>query len=72
MIIRYVFSDQILRMKKVNALMMCVNKIVTAVINNDLKLIDLYAFVGHALAQFPAISNITEEKSFFPSYFKQT
>ena len=37
-------------------------KIVTAMINNNLKLIDSYAFVAHALAKFPSIFNIPEEK----------
>ena len=40
MILRYFLSDAVHRMKKVKAPLMRGNKIVTAVINNDLKLID--------------------------------
>ena len=48
------------------------NKIVTAVISNDLKLIDSYAFVAHALAKFPSIFSIPEEKKgFFPHLFNR-
>ena len=61
MILRYFLSDQVLRMKKVKAPLMTGNKIVTAVIN-ELKLIDSYAFVGHALAQFPAVFNILQKR----------
>ena len=48
------------------------NKIVTPVINNNLKLIDSNAFVAHTLAKFPAIFNIPEEKKgFFPHTFNR-
>ena len=72
MILRYFLSDAVLRMKKVKAPLMRGNKIVTAVINNDLKLVDSYAFVAHALSKFPAIFNIAEEKKgFFPHTFNR-
>ena len=70
MILRYFLSNEVLRMKKVKAPLMRGNKIVTAVINNDLKLIDSYAFVAHALAKFPSIFNIAEE-GFFPHIFNR-
>ena len=48
------------------------NKIGTAIINNDLKLINAYPFVAHALAKFPAVFSIAEEKKGFPSHFQHT
>ena len=72
MMLKYFLSDEVLRLKKVKAPLMRGNKIVTAVINNDLKLIDSYAFVAHALAKFPSIFNIPEEKKgFFPHTFNR-
>jgi len=72
LILRYFLSNEVLRMKKVKAPLMRGNKIVTAVINNDLKLIDSYAFVAHALAKFPTIFSIPEEKKgFFPHTFNR-
>ena len=72
MILRYFLSDEVLRMKKVKAPLLRGNKIVTAVINNNLKLVDSYAFVAHALAKFPSIFNIPEEKKgFFPHTFNR-
>ena len=48
------------------------NKVVTAATNKDLKLVDSYAFVAHALLKFPAIFNIEEEKKgFFPHTFNR-
>ena len=67
MILRYFFSDEVLRMKKGKAPLMRGNKIVTAVTNSDLKLVDSYAFVAHALSKFPAIFN----KGFFPHTFNK-
>ena len=72
MILRYFLSDEVLRMKKVKPPLLRGNKIVTAVINNNLKLVDSYAFVAHALAKFPSIFNIPEEKKgFFPHTFNR-
>ena len=55
MILRYLLLDQILRMKKVKAPLMHGDKIVTAVSNNYLELVDCDAFVAHPLAKFPSI-----------------
>ena len=66
MILKYFLSDEVLRMTKVKAPLLRGNKIVTPVINNDRKLIDSYTFVAHALAKFPSIFEIPEEKKGFP------
>ena len=72
MILCYFLSDEVLRMKKVKAPLLRGNKIVTAVINNNLKLVDSYAFIAHALAKFPSIFNIPDEKKgFFPHTFNR-
>ena len=59
-------------MKKVKYPLLRGNKIVSAVIMNNLKLIDSYAFVSQALSKFPSIFSIEEEqKDFFPHLFNR-
>jgi hypothetical protein len=49
-------------LKKARAPLLRGNKIIAAYIHNGIKLIDSYAFVATALAKFPSIFNIEEEK----------
>ena len=55
-------TDTQLRMKKVKFPLLRGNKIITAEIQNGITLLDSYAFVAHALAKFPKIFSIEEEK----------
>ena len=54
-----------LRLKKVKCPLMRGNKIISAQICNNITLLDSYAFVAAALAKFPKIFNIEEEKKDF-------
>ena len=58
---KYLEEDQ-LRLKKVKPPLLKGNKIVSATIQNNILLLDSFAFVSTALAKFPAIFNIEEEK----------
>ena len=61
-----------LRMKKVKSPLLRGNKIITAEIQNNIKLLDSYSFVTCALSKFPKIFNIQEEKKgFFPHLFNR-
>ena len=60
------------RTKKVKPPLLRGSKIVRAEIHNNILLLDSYAFVTAALAKFPAIFNIEEEKKgFFPHTFNR-
>jgi len=68
----YLVNADIVRLKKTKAPLLKGNKIVSAHIHNDITLVDSYAFVTTALAKFPAIFNIEEEKKgFFPHSFNR-
>ena len=68
---QYLVSGQ-LRLKKVKNPLLRGNKIISAQIQNNIKLIDSYAFVASALSKFPKIFNIEEEKKgFFPHLFNR-
>ena len=68
---QFLVSGQ-LRLKKVKAPLLRGNKIISATIQNNIKLIDSYTFVASALAKFPKIFNIEEEKKgFFPHLFNR-
>ena len=62
LLLRQFLVDTQLRMKKVKYPLLRGNKIITAEIQNDITLLDSYAFVAHALAKFPRIFSIEEEK----------
>ena len=68
---QFLVSGQ-LRLKKVKNPLLRGNKIISAQIQNNIKLIDSYAFVASALSKFPQIFNIEEEKKgFFPHLFNR-
>ena len=72
LIYRMFLGEDQLRMKKVKDPLLRGNKIVSAEIMNDIKMIDSYSFVAHALAKFPTIFNIPElKKGFFPHTFNR-
>lgn len=72
MVFREFLAPNQLRAKKLKNPLLRGNKIVSATIQNDIKLLDSYAFVSHALSKFPAIFSIEEEKKgFFPHQFNR-
>ena len=72
LIMREFLSCGQLRMKKVKSPLLRGNKIITADIQNNIKLLDSYSFVTCALSKFPKIFNIEEEKKgFFPHLFNR-
>ena len=62
LIMREFLSCGQLRMKKVKSPLLRGNKIITADIQNNIKLLDSYSFVTCALSKFPKILNIEEER----------
>ena len=73
LLLRQFLTNTQLRMKKVKYPLLRGNKIITAEIQNDITLLDSYAFVAHALAKFPKIFSIEEEKKgYFPHLFNRT
>jgi hypothetical protein len=72
MLFRAYLDDNQLRLKQVKNPLLRGNKIISTTIFNDIKLLDSYAFVSHALAKFPSIFNIPElKKGFFPHTFNR-
>ena len=63
---QFLVSGQ-LRLKKVKNPLLRGNKIISAQIQNNIKLIDSYAFVASALSKFPKIFNIEEEERILSS-----
>ena len=58
-------NEDIVHLKKTKAPLLKGNKIVSAHIHNDIRLVDSYVFVTTALTKFPAIFNVEEEKKGF-------
>ena len=65
-------SHQVFGMKKVKAPLLRGNKIMSAYIQNDIKLLDAYNFVSTALSKFTSIFQLDElKKGFFPHLFNR-
>ena len=66
---QFLVSGQ-LRLKRVKSPLLRGNKIISATIQNNIKLIHSYTFVASTLSKFPKIFSIEEvKKGFFPHLF---
>ena len=66
---KHFLSDDVLPMKKVKPPLVCGNKIVSAFLQNNIKLLDAYNFISTALVKFTTIFQLDKlKKGSFPAF----